>query len=87
MVRARETVMDPEMEEAMTDTEAASEVRVVLVVVIVIVTQLLFCPGLVCGSNNCKQFGHYYHEKDDCCEKATSSIKKSPEFDRNEKQG
>ena len=28
------------------------------------------CKGdLVCGSNNCKQFGHYYHEKDDCCEK------------------
>jgi len=27
------------------------------------------CKGdLVCGSNNCKQFGHYYHEKDDCCE-------------------
>jgi len=28
------------------------------------------CKGdLVCGSNNCKQFGAYYHEKDDCCEK------------------
>merc|ERR1719415_228817 len=28
------------------------------------------CKGdLVCGSNNCKQFGHYYHEKDDCCER------------------
>jgi len=25
--------------------------------------------GLVCGSNNCKKFGLYYHEKDDCCEK------------------
>ena len=25
-------------------------------------------PGLVCGSNNCKKFGAYYHEKDDCCE-------------------
>ena len=24
---------------------------------------------LVCGSNNCKQFGAFYHEKDDCCEK------------------
>merc|ERR1711874_870660 len=25
------------------------------------------CKGnLVCGSNNCKKFGHYYHEKDDC---------------------
>merc|ERR1711971_1266940 len=28
------------------------------------------CRGdLVCGSNNCKKFGHYYHEKDDCCER------------------
>jgi len=28
------------------------------------------CRGdLVCGSNNCKQFGAYYHEKDDCCER------------------
>jgi len=28
------------------------------------------CRGdLVCGSNNCKKFGLYYHEKDDCCEK------------------
>merc|ERR1712013_966802 len=24
---------------------------------------------LVCGRNNCKKFGSYYHEKDDCCEK------------------
>ena len=23
---------------------------------------------LVCGSNNCKKFGAYYHEKDDCCD-------------------
>ena len=46
------------------------------------------CKGdLVCGSNNCKKFGAYYHEKDDCCERATSPIKKSPEFDRTEKQG
>merc|ERR1711902_147999 len=46
------------------------------------------CKGdLVCGRNNCKKFGAYYHEKDDCCEKATSSLKKSPEFDRNERQG
>merc|ERR1712038_355462 len=30
------------------------------------------CKGdLVCGNNNCKKFGHYYHEKDDCCEKPT----------------
>merc|ERR1711971_1245228 len=28
------------------------------------------CKGdLVCGSNNCKKFGHYYHEKDNCCER------------------
>jgi len=32
------------------------------------------CKGdLVCGSNNCKQFGAYYHEKDDCCERPVSS--------------
>eukprot|EP00092_Neocalanus_flemingeri_P077976 GFUD01096910.1.p1 GENE.GFUD01096910.1~~GFUD01096910.1.p1 ORF type:complete len:293 (-),score=50.19 GFUD01096910.1:92-970(-) len=32
------------------------------------------CRGsLVCGSNNCKQFGHYYHAKDDCCEKPNTS--------------
>ena len=35
------------------------------------------CKGdLVCGSNNCKQFGHYYHEKDDCCEKPKSKENK-----------
>merc|ERR1712001_498862 len=48
------------------------------------------CKGdLVCGSNNCLKFGAYYHEKDDCCEKSTSPLNapKSPEFDRNEKQG
>ena len=28
------------------------------------------CKGdLVCGSNNCRQFGRFYHERDDCCEK------------------
>merc|ERR1712029_918487 len=27
------------------------------------------CQGdLVCGSNNCKKFGTYFHEKDDCCD-------------------
>ena len=32
------------------------------------------CKGdLVCGSNNCKQFGAYYHDKDDCCERPVSS--------------
>ena len=31
------------------------------------------CAGdLVCGSNNCLQFGLYYHQKDDCCEEPTS---------------
>jgi len=31
------------------------------------------CRGeLVCGSNNCRQFGLYYHEKDDCCERPRS---------------
>merc|ERR1712110_1039391 len=31
------------------------------------------CKGnLVCGSNNCKKFGAYYHEKDDCCERPTT---------------
>ena len=38
------------------------------------------CQGdLVCGSNNCKQFGHYYHEKDDCCERpANISVPEAP---------
>merc|ERR1711910_268606 len=28
------------------------------------------CKGdLICGSNNCLQFGAYYHPKDDCCER------------------
>ena len=25
---------------------------------------------LVCGNNNCKDFGEFYHEKDDCCVKS-----------------
>merc|ERR1712110_487941 len=29
--------------------------------------------GLVCGSNNCRKFGAYYHEKDDCCERPTTN--------------
>jgi len=24
-------------------------------------------PGLICGKNNCKLFGDFFHEKDDCC--------------------
>merc|ERR1711970_305811 len=32
------------------------------------------CRGdLVCGSNNCKKFGAYYHEKDDCCERVVAA--------------
>ena len=32
------------------------------------------CKGdLVCGSNNCLQFGLYYHPKDDCCERPKNS--------------
>jgi len=28
------------------------------------------CKGdLVCGSNNCRKFGAYFHEKDDCCDR------------------
>merc|ERR1711868_38080 len=30
--------------------------------------------GLVCGSNNCKKFGAYYHEKDDCCERPDTGV-------------
>ena len=29
---------------------------------------------LVCGSNNCRKFGLYYHEKDDCCEKKENIV-------------
>jgi len=37
------------------------------------------CKGdLVCGSNNCKRFGIFYHEKDDCCEKPSSNINETP---------
>ena len=32
------------------------------------------CRGdLICGSNNCLKFGSYYHPKDDCCERPSSS--------------
>lgn len=37
------------------------------------------CRGdLVCGSNNCKQFGSYFHEKDDCCDVASSIAERPP---------
>ena len=26
----------------------------------------------MCGSNNCRKFGLYYHEKDDCCDEPIS---------------
>jgi hypothetical protein len=32
------------------------------------------CNGdLVCGQNNCKQFGYFFHEEDDCCVKPFSN--------------
>ena len=30
--------------------------------------------GLVCGTNNCKQFGDFFHERDDCCENSSDSV-------------
>ena len=38
------------------------------------------CKGeLVCGSNNCRKFGLYYHPKDDCCdEPSTLSTERPP---------
>ena len=33
------------------------------------------CLDLVCGSNNCRKFGLYYHEKDDCCDEPISRQK------------
>merc|ERR1711892_954408 len=45
------------------------------------------CRGdLVCGSNNCKQFGAYYHEKDDCCEKPAATFQTRPTI-RQQTQG
>jgi hypothetical protein len=45
------------------------------------------CHGdLVCGSNNCKQFGAYYHEKDDCCEKPATISLSTPK-PRQQQQG
>ena len=39
------------------------------------------CKGaLMCGSNNCKKFGAYYHEKDDCCEQPPKPTKKPITF-------
>jgi len=37
------------------------------------------CQGdLVCGSNNCKKFGLYYHEKDDCCDLPETLLTTTP---------
>ena len=43
------------------------------------------CRGeLVCGSNNCRKFGLFYHDKDDCCDLpdtlrgVTSALNRSP---------
>ena len=37
------------------------------------------CKGdLVCGSNNCLQFGEYYHPKDDCCERPSAPASSNP---------
>ena len=32
--------------------------------------------GLACGTNNCKQFGDFFHKKDDCCVRSDSSERK-----------
>ena len=38
------------------------------------------CRGeLVCGSNNCRKFGLFYHAKDDCCDLADSPLLAGPE--------
>lgn len=37
------------------------------------------CQGeLVCGSNNCRKFGLYYHPKDDCCDRPQSLATERP---------
>ena len=37
------------------------------------------CTGnLVCGNNNCKAFGSFFHEKDDCCVKPVTNISVQP---------
>merc|ERR1712106_1060046 len=34
--------------------------------------------GLACGTNNCKQFGDFFHKKDDCCVRSDSTGKQKP---------
>ena len=53
---------------AITETETAKEVTFSLEWTF---TSCL-CVDLVCGSNNCRKFGLYYHEKDDCCDEPIS---------------
>merc|ERR1711970_1482342 len=37
------------------------------------------CAGeLVCGSNNCKKFGRYFHPKDDCCDEPSTLATERP---------
>merc|ERR1711994_132435 len=40
------------------------------------------CRGdLMCGSNNCKKFGAYFHEKDDCCDRPENvPVREDPIF-------
>merc|ERR1712038_1290150 len=40
------------------------------------------CRGdLVCGSNNCRKFGAYFHEKDDCCDRPENlPVREEPVF-------
>jgi len=40
------------------------------------------CRGdLMCGSNNCKKFGAYFHEKDDCCDRPENvPVREEPTF-------
>merc|ERR1711874_517263 len=40
------------------------------------------CRGdLMCGSNNCKKFGSYFHEKDDCCDRPENvPVREEPTF-------
>merc|ERR550525_1182624 len=64
VVLARGTVTDLATEESMMDTEAARSVGDSSLDQ----TDTISQGNLVCGSNNCKKFGSYYHEKDDCCD-------------------
>ena len=64
VVLVRGTVTDLATEESMMDIEAARSVGDSSLDQ----TDTISQGNLVCGSNNCKKFGSYYHEKDDCCD-------------------